>query len=123
MYGRAELAPAATENRNFERQEQESRAEYSANELYDANVGRKNPCIEVLATTISSAKSRNACAIVKRPAARGSLRALAIAVQPNTMQNGHMSAAIRFLSLAIDHLSGAPTVPSPVGRFPSNFAD
>ena len=38
-------------------------------------------------------------------------------------QNGHMSAAIRFLSLAIDHLSGAPTVPSPVGRFPSNFAD
>ena len=40
-----------------------------------------------------------------------------------TMQNGHMSAAIRFLSLAIDHLSGAPTVPSPVGRFPSNFAD
>ena len=52
MYGHAELAPAATENRNFERQEQESRAGYSANELYDANVGRKNPCIEVLATTI-----------------------------------------------------------------------
>ena len=32
-----------------------------------------------------SAKTRNACAIAKRPAARGRLEALAIAVQPNTI--------------------------------------
>ena len=32
-----------------------------------------------------SAKSRNARAIAKRPAARGRLRALAIAVRPNTI--------------------------------------
>ena len=52
----------------------------------------------------ASAKSRNACAIAKRPAARERLRALAIAVQPNTIGRAIYNRPIRVLSLAASRL-------------------